>query len=150
MWPRGPVKWILRRFDHSAIFILIAATYTPFLARMPAGSLATTLFVGVWATAILGVLIKCALPGRLDRVAIMLYLGLGWSGALAYPSLREALGGATLPLILAGGIVYSAGVIFHVWDSLRFQNAIWHGFVVTGAALHYAAVYNCLVLVPGL
>ncbi len=94
--------------------------------------------------------LKCALPGRLDRVAILLYLGLGWSGILAYPSLSVALGGVTLPLIIAGGVVYSAGVVFHVWDSLRFQNAIWHGFVVAGAAIHYAAVYNCLVLMPGL
>lgn len=148
LWPRGPVKWILRRFDHSAIFLLIAGTYTPFLTRMPEGPLASALFAGVWGVAIVGVILKCTMPGRLDRVAIVLYLALGWSGIVAYPSLGEALGDMTLPLILAGGIVYSAGVVFHVWDSLRYQNAIWHGFVVTGAAIHYAAVFNCLVLSP--
>lgn len=148
MWPHGPMKWILRRFDHSAIFVLIAATYTPFLARLPESLLSTGLFVGIWGTAAAGVLMKCAWPGRFDRLAILVYLGLGWSGALAYPALQGALAGSTLGLVLAGGLVYSAGVVFHVWENLRFQNAIWHGFVVAGAGLHYAAVFSCLVLTP--
>lgn len=148
MWPVSPVKWILRRFDHSAIFVLIAATYTPFLIRGPGDVVTTALFIGVWATALAGVVLKCALPGRYDRLAILIYLGLGWSGAIAYPSLMTALSGTTLLLILLGGVVYSLGVVFHVWEKLRFQNAIWHGFVVTGAAIHYAAVFHCLVLTP--
>lgn len=149
MWPRGPVKWVLRRVDHSAIFVLIAATYTPFLARLPESPFAVGLFAGVWATAIAGVVLKCAFPGRFERLAILVYLALGWSGVAAWPELETALGAGTLPLVLAGGMVYSAGVIFHVWDRLRFQNAIWHGFVVAGAGLHYAAVFNCLVLTQG-
>jgi hemolysin III len=146
MWPVSPVKWILRRFDHSAIFVLIAATYTPFLVRGPDDLVTNALFVGVWATACAGVVLKCALPGRYDRLAILIYLGLGWSGVIAYPSLIDVLPGTTLALILAGGLVYSAGVVFHVWEKLRFQNAIWHGFVVAGAGIHYAAVFDCLVL----
>lgn len=150
LWPVTPVKWILRRLDHSAIFLLIAATYTPFLARLPPDTGTTALFVGIWGTAAAGVVLKCAFPGRHDRLAILVYLGLGWSGILVYPSLLPALPSTTLALILVGGIVYSAGVIFHVWEKLRFQNAIWHGFVVAGAVCHYAAVFHCLVIEPSI
>ena len=145
IWPVSPIKWILRRIDHSAIFVLIAATYTPFLAQMPAGPMTTVLFSGIWGTAATGILIKCFFPGRFDRLAVLLYLALGWSGILVYPTLVEVLGETTLWLILAGGIVYSAGVIFHLWERLRFQNAIWHGFVMAGAGIHYGAIFNCLV-----
>lgn len=146
VWPVSPLKWLLRRIDHSAIFVLIAATYTPFLAQMPAGPTATALFAGIWGTAAAGVLIKCFFPGRFDRLAVLLYLALGWSGVLVWPTLLSVLGETTLWLILAGGIVYSAGVIFHLWEKLRFQNAIWHGFVMAGAGIHYGAIFNCLVV----
>ncbi|MNV93095.1 hemolysin-III related [compost metagenome] len=89
-------------------------------------------------------MIKCLFPGRFDRLAILLYLAMGWSGVLAVGPLLSALSATTLVLILIGGIIYSAGVIFHVWEKLRFQNAIWHSFVVTGAAVHYSAVLNCM------
>ncbi len=145
-WPVSPLKWIFRRFDHSAIFLLIAATYTPFLAQLPYGPVSVSLAVGVWGAALAGIALKVGLPGRYDRLTILLYLATGWSGILALPSLAEALPELTLALIIAGGVVYSAGVIFHVWESLKFQNAIWHGFVVTGAGIHYWAVFHCLVV----
>ncbi|WP_181699948.1 PAQR family membrane homeostasis protein TrhA [Chthonobacter albigriseus] len=146
LWPVSPAKWFLRRFDHSAIFVLIAATYTPFLSQLPYGPLSVSLFVVIWGTALLGVLIKCALPGRFDRLTIGLYLALGWSGAVVFSDLALHLSSTTLGLIVVGGVIYSAGVIFHVWDSLKFQNAIWHGFVVAGAACHYFAVVDCLIV----
>ncbi len=148
IWPVSPVKWVLRRLDHSAIFLLIAATYTPFLVQLPSGPTTTALFVGIWGTALAGVALKCGLPGRYDRLAILLYLGLGWSGALVFPAISPSLTTSTVVLVVIGGVVYSVGVIFHIWERLRFQNAIWHGFVMSGAAIHYAAVYDCLVLTP--
>ncbi|MBD8553201.1 hemolysin III family protein [Rhizobium sp. CFBP 8762] len=143
-WPVSRAKWVLRRFDHSSIFVLIAATYTPFLQRGWDNPLLFWLLVGMWGIAALGVAIKCLLPGRFDRLAILLYLAMGWSGALAFGPLSDRLSTSTLMLIVAGGVIYSAGVIFHVWEKLRFQNAIWHGFVVTAAATHYMAVMSSL------
>ncbi len=81
------------------------------------------------------------MPGRFDRLSILLYLALGWSGVMVYDTMVQSLPPAVFWLIAAGGMVYSLGVIFHVWERLRFQNAIWHGFVVVGAALHYCAVF---------
>jgi hemolysin III len=87
-----------------------------------------------------GVAFKLFLPGRYDRVAIILYLLIGWSGAVYYQSVAEALPGSSLALLLAGGALYTIGVIFHAWQGLRFQNAIWHGFVLAAAMCHYAAI----------
>lgn len=139
-------KWILRRFDHSAIYILIAATYTPFIAQMPPSVTSVVLMTGVWGVALVGIVLKLFCPGRFDRLAIGLYLAMGWSGIMVYDAIAAALPPATLWLIAAGGLLYSAGVIFHVWERLRFQNAIWHGFVLLAASCHYAAVID-LVLV---
>lgn len=146
LWPVTPRKWLLRRFDHSAIYLLIAATYTPFLLQMKSGPAPAALLIAVWLTAAVGITLKLRWPGRLDRLSIVLYLILGWSGLLAYAPVAEALHPLTLWLIAIGGALYSIGVIFHVWRSLRFQNAIWHGFVLTAAGVHYVAVLTCVTL----
>ena len=144
LYPVSKTKWFLRRFDHSSIFVLIAATYTPFLQRGWDDPFLFGMLIGIWAIALVGILIKCVFPGRFDRVAILLYLARGWSGVFAAGPLLSQLTETTLILILIGGIIYSCGVIFHVWEKLRFQNAIWHGFVVAAAAVHYSAVLTCL------
>ena len=144
MWPVSPAKWVLRRFDHSAIYLLIAGTYTPFLVQMKNVLASVGLGVGVWLSAVIGIALKLALPGRFDRLAVVLFLLLGWSGVIAYDSLASALPSASLWLLAIGGILYSVGALFHVWRGLRFQNAIWHGFVLLAASCHYAAVLACL------
>ncbi|MBO3759355.1 hemolysin III family protein [Ciceribacter sp. L1K22] len=146
MWPHSRTKWILRRLDHSAIFVLIAATYTPFLQRGAENPFILTLLIGIWVFAALGIAVKCIFPGRYDRLAILLYLGMGWSGLMAVGPISEYLPMVSLVLIVVGGVIYSAGVIFHVWEKLRFQNAIWHGFVVSAAAVHYTAVFTTFSL----
>lgn len=146
LWPLTPAKWILRRFDHAAIYLLIAATYTPFLAQLGDTTIARRMILLVWCAAIAGMAIKLFLPGRLDRLAIVFYLAIGWSGVAVARPLLDTLSPITMGLILAGGIVYSAGVVFFVWHQLRFQNALWHGFVITGAGLHCAAIINSLVV----
>ena len=143
LWPVSRIKWLLRRFDHSAIYLLIAATYTPFIVQMKNGLLATTLLAGVWTVAAVGIVLKLALPGRFDRFSIVLYLALSWSGVAMYEVIA-ALPASTLWLLGAGGLLYSFGVVFHLWESLRFQNAIWHAFVVLAAACHYTAVIDYL------
>src|SRR6516165_2886713 len=82
MWPVSPTKWLLRRFDHSAIYLLIAGTYTPFLSLMKSGLASAGLTIGIWSSALVGVLLKLALPGRFDRLSIALYLMLGWIGVI--------------------------------------------------------------------
>ena len=144
LWPVSRIKWVLRRFDHSAIYLLIAATYTPFIAMMKAGPLAYGLLAVIWTVAVAGIALKLALPGRFDRLSILLYLLLGWSGVMLYQPVIAALPASTLWLLAAGGALYTCGVIFHVWESLRFQNAIWHAFVVLAAACHYTAVLDYL------
>jgi hemolysin III len=146
LWPVSPVKWMLRRFDHSAIYLLIAGTYTPFITQMKASAEAMVLLVGVWLTSAIGIALKLRFPGRFDRLSILLYLFLSWSGVMAYESVFGALPASTLWLLVLGGILYTAGVAFHLWESLRFQNAIWHTFVLVAAACHYGAVLDCLVL----
>jgi hemolysin III len=142
LWPVSRIKWVLRRFDHSGIYLLIAATYTPFTAQMKNG-LASGLLVAVWAVAAVGIVLKLLLPGRFDRLSLVLYVLLGWSGVMMYDVIA-ALPASTVWLLAAGGVLYMLGVVFHLWESLRFQNAIWHAFVVLAAACHYTAVIDYL------
>ncbi|ESY74018.1 MULTISPECIES: hemolysin III family protein [unclassified Mesorhizobium] len=147
LWPvSSPAKWVLRRFDHAAIYLLIAATYTPFLAQLEGSPLASWMIVLVWTAAVLGIAIKVFFPGRFDRLAIGFYLAIGWSGIILVKPLVQTLPTMSIALIVAGGIVYSCGVVFFAWKGLRFHNALWHGFVVTGAGLHLAAMVDCLVI----
>ena len=138
-------KWVLRRFDHSAIYILIAATYTPFIMELKDSYFAIALLIGVWCVAIVGVVLKLTLPGRFDRLSVGLYLAMGWSGMMLYDAVVKALPAMAIGFVVAGGVLYSLGVIFHAWRRLRFQNAIWHGFVLLGAACHYTAVLDLVL-----
>ncbi|TCV71418.1 hemolysin III [Neorhizobium sp. R1-B] len=149
IWPHSRTKWFLRRFDHSAIFILIAATYTPFLQRGSGDAWIFAMLLAIWVTAVVGIMLKCLFPGRYDKLTILLYLGMGWSGVMVMGPVSTYLPAVTVWLIVIGGLIYSLGVIFHVWERLRFQNAIWHGFVVAAAAVHYGAVMTCFSLSGG-
>lgn len=147
MLPVSPVKWLMRRFDHSAIYVLIAGTYTPFLARMGESVVAHVLLAVVWIASAVGVLLKIALPGRYDRVSIALYLLIGWSGVFAWESIAQ-LPSIALWLIVTGGLLYTLGVVFHVWQTLPFQNAIWHAFVLVASGCFYGAVFQAYAITP--
>jgi hemolysin III len=145
LWPVSRAKWILRRFDHSAIYVLIGATYTPVIMQVKDSIFAIAILIGVWCVAIFGVVLKLALPGRYDRVAVGLFLAMGWSGVMLYDSVAPALPSMAVWFVVAGGALYSLGIIFHAWHRLRFQNAIWHSFVLLGAACHYTAVLDLVL-----
>jgi hemolysin III len=145
LWPVSRRKWLLRRFDHSAIYILIAATYTPVFAQLQNRVFAMSLLAGVWSVAVVGIVLKLFCPGRFDRVSVGLYLAMGWSGLIAYDAGLSSLPQLAVWFIVAGGLLYSFGVIFHAWQRLRFQNAIWHSFVLMGAACHYTAVLDLVL-----
>jgi hemolysin III len=145
LWPVSRSKWLLRRFDHSAIYVLIAATYTPIFAELDDRVFAISLLAGVWGVALAGVVLKLFFPGRFDRVSVGIYLALGWSGVIAYDAGLSSLPRLAIWFILAGGLLYSFGIIFHAWQRLRFQNVIWHCFVLLGAACHYTAVLDLVL-----
>src|ERR1700744_2224710 len=102
LWPVSRTKWILRRFDHSAIYVLIAATYTPFILELKTSVFALALLTGVWCVAAVGIVLKLGGPGRFDRLATGLYLALGWSGLMLYDSVVAALPTMALWFVLAG------------------------------------------------
>jgi hemolysin III len=145
LWPVSRAKWVLRRFDHAAIYLLIAATYTPIIMQVKDSIFAMVLLAGVWCVAIAGVVLKLVLPGRYDRLAVGIYLAMGWSGIMLYHAVVAALPALALWFVIAGGALYTLGVIFHAWRRLRFQNAIWHCFVLLGAACHYTAVLDLVL-----
>lgn len=130
----------LQRFDHAAIFAMIGGTYTPFTVLRLENVWSAALTSAVWAIAAFGIAVKLLQPRWIERVSIGLYLALGWIGLVAIGPFAQSMDVTTLALLGAGGAIYTIGVIFHVWRALPFQNAIWHGFVLVGAGLHYGAV----------
>jgi hemolysin III len=133
-------KDLLRRIDHAAIFVMIAGTYTPFLLVALGGAWGHALLAFVWTVALGGVVMKLAWPHRFDRLSVAAYLLLGWSIVVALDPLTGALSAAGLVLLAVGGLLYSLGVVFHLWTRLPYQNAIWHAFVLAAAACHFSAV----------
>lgn len=134
-----------RRLDHSGIFLMIAGTYTPFTMLMLKSDWAMILLALVWSVALVGIAIKLLWPKRLEGVTTGLYIALGWVGIVALEPLFMSLGVAALVLLGVGGALYTIGVIFHLWERLPYQNAIWHGFVVAAAGSHYGAVLSALI-----
>lgn len=144
--PLSAFRRVMARLDQAAIFLLIAGTYTPFLALIGGTPMGQTMMIVVWGAALIGVALKLIVPERFGRLAIVLYLAIGWSGILVFQTMVATLPAVTLWLILAGGLTYSAGIVFHLWDRLKFHNVLWHVFVVAGASLHLWAIFDCMVL----
>lgn len=142
-WPEH--RDFLRRLDQAAIFILIAGTYTPFGVVALGGELGLGLLALVWTAALVGGGLKLLRPGWLNtRRSVAFYLLLGWCALPAIGPLTAAVAPSALALMGLGGVLYSVGVIFHLWTTLPFHNAIWHGFVVIAAACHVFAVFHVL------
>ena len=137
---------LLRCFDHTAIFLMIAGTYTPFTLLRIRPFWDVVLTATVWSIAGAGIALRLLRPHAFDRVSLGFYLALGWAGLAAIAPLVPMVHVSTLILLGAGGLLYSAGVVFHVWERLPFQNAIWHAFVLAAAGAHYAAVLEEIVV----
>lgn len=138
--PLGRLKAQLRRFDHAAIFLAIAATYTPFAALRLSDPTGALLCGWIWLGALLGMSLKLVAYRRMERIGMALYLALGWSLVLALPQWIAELRPETLWLLLIGGLFYTGGVAVHLRERLANHNAIWHAMVLAGAACHFAAV----------
>lgn len=139
-------KAVFRRLDHAAIFVMIAGTYTPFTLIAMGGAWGLGLLAFVWTVALGGVALKLFWPQRLERLSVIAYLLLGWSIVVALDPLLGSVSTAGLSLLLAGGLLYSLGVIFHLWTALPYQNAIWHLFVLAAAVCHFSAVFSEVAL----
>lgn len=137
------LRRIFRSLDHTAILCLIAATYTPFV--LLSGAEATGLLVTLWAAALLGAALRAFAPDRLKLAAIALALGMGWAGLIGGGALFALLSTPVMVLITIGGVLYTVGVVFCVWERLPFHYTIWHLCVLAASATFYAAVTVQLV-----
>ena len=135
-----PPKMVLRRLDHAAIFIMIAATYTPFAANRLGFPMGDTILAAIWLCATFGVVMKLCFPTRFERASIALYIGMGWMIVTVMKPLSASLAAVDFWLLVAGGLIYSAGVAFYVIERIPFHKAIWHGFVLAAAIVHFSAI----------
>ncbi len=139
------LKQILQKLDHAAIFLLIAGTYTPFLLVNLRGGWGWTLLGMVWSIAIAGMLMELFVKQRYHRLSLTLYLGLGWLIMIAIGPMLENVAPGGMLLLLAGGLFYSLGVIFYVWETLAYNHAIWHVFVLAGSLAHFLAIFMYVI-----
>lgn len=137
-----------RSADHCAIFVMIAGTYTPFTTQVLGSATGFALTWGIWAAALSGVALRLSGPDLFERLAVPVYLVLGWLSVVALWPLASGLTTFAVATLVAGGVLYTLGVVFHVWERLPFQNAIWHVFVLGAASCHYAAILDGVVLAP--
>lgn len=145
VWP-APKK-ILRRLDHSAIFIMIAGTYTPFALALIGGEAGFALCAAVWAIAVLGIVHRMFFDGYWERLVVPLYLAQSWIVLVALDTFVLSVPPQSVTLLLIGGVIYTSGVLFHLWERLPFNRAIWHGFVLVAAVCHFAAVTGAMATV---
>lgn len=139
--PHQKAKPWLKKFDHCAIYLLIAGTYTPFLMVGLKSPLAQGLMAVIWSLALLGIIFKLTIAHRFKVLSLVTYLSMGWLSLVVIYQLATKLSAGGVWLLAAGGIVYSLGVIFYVSRRIPYNHAIWHGFVLGGSVLHFCAIY---------
>jgi hemolysin III len=138
---RGRAKRVFRKLDHVSIYLLIAGTYTPFaLVKLP-GAWGWSIFGAVWGLAALGIAQELWIARGARATSLAIYLLMGWLALAALGPLRAALGESGLAWVAAGGIIYTAGIVFYLFDErFRHWHGIWHLFVIAGSGTHYAAI----------
>ncbi len=140
-----PVKRVLQRLDHAAIFLLIAGTYTPFTLVSLRGDWGWALLALVWGLALLGIILE-AVPSRPVRgLSLTLYLGMGWLAVIAVGPLLRSLDWDGVVLLIVGGLIYTLGVLFYAWSRLPYNHAVWHLFVLAGSACHFSCVFGYVI-----
>lgn len=139
--PAGKWKDLFEIFDHAAIYLFIAGTYTPLLLVVLRGTLGWTLFGIVWGIAIFGVVFKVFFVKKFVVLSTVFYVLMGWIIVLAWNPLVTKLAFGGLVLLVVGGVLYSVGTIFYVWRSFTFHHAVWHLFVLAGSAMHFFTIF---------
>jgi hemolysin III len=138
---------VLQKFDHAAIFLLIAGTYTPFVLVTLRGPWGWSLFGVIWGMAAIGVVLKFWHAGRFTVLSTLIYIIMGWLVLIALKPLSAALPAGGMRLLVAGGLCYTGGAVFYLWRRLPYHHAIWHLFVLGGSVCHWASVF--WYVVPG-
>ena len=139
------LKRALKIFDHSAIYLLIAGTYTPFLLLNLRGPWGWSLFGVIWGLAFAGILFKLWFVDHFARVSTGLYMAMGWLVVVAAKPILVHINSATLMWLVGGGVLYSTGVVFYGWKRLPYSHAVWHVFVLGGSVCHYFAVLHSVL-----
>jgi hemolysin III len=141
-WPQTRLKCVLQVVDHSAIFLLIAGTYSPFTLGPLRGLWGWTIFGLIWSLAIFGVILKLKGGVRRPKLSLSLYLGMGWLILVVVRPLASAVPLETLIWLFGGGVAYTGGVIFFVNERVRYNHFVWHLFVLAGTICHYCAIFT--------
>lgn len=139
------LKTLFKLFDHSAIYLLIAGTYTPFLLVGLGGWIGWTSIVVIWLIAVFGVTFKCFVRHRFPKLSVITYLTMGWLAVVLIYPLYQNIPGAGMWLLFAGGLCFSIGVMFYVAKNVKFTHAVWHLFVIAGCACHYFSIYHYVI-----
>lgn len=147
--PLPRVKTVLRTLDHSAIFILIAGTYTPFLLVNLRGPWGWSLFGVIWGLALVGIVFRIVRGRRSTLLSVGLYVGMGWAVVAAIQPMLNNVAPGGLLLLLVGGLAYTLGVVFYVWKRLPYHHAVWHGFVLAGSIFHFFAILFYVIPLAG-
>ena len=144
---RNPkIRRIMKIIDHSAIYLLIAGTYTPYALVPLQGVLGWSIFGAIWAAALVGIFFKAFFTGRFAWVSLSSYLFMGWFCVIAVKPLYRELTAAGFAFLVAGGLCYSVGAIFYAWKSLKWSHAVWHLFVLAGSLCHFFSILLGIVL----
>ena len=138
-------RYWYKKLDHTAIYYLIAGTYTPFLSIAIPTAKAHYLLIGLWIIALIGTLFKLVFIHRFQKVSLAAYLVMGWLAVLVMDDMQRYLSRDAIQLLIAGGLAYTVGTLFYALKKVRYSHAIWHVFVLLGAGLHFLAIY-CYVL----
>jgi hemolysin III len=144
--PMARAKAVLQVLDHSAIYLLIAGTYTPFALVSLRGPWGWSLLGVIWGCAVVGILLRTTFGARWRVARVILYVVMGWAGVVAFRPMSAAVPAGGLALIVLGGLAYTVGIAFYGWRRLPYHHAVWHLFVLAGSALHYFAIL--LYVVP--
>jgi hemolysin III len=134
------VKSVLHVFDHISIYFLIAGTYTPFLLNYMMNTTGIVMLSVLWGLTFIGIFFKLFFTGRFNYVSTVIYLGMGWILLFSGKEFFAAIPGNVMIMIITGGVLYSIGVIFYLWEKLLYHHVIWHLFVLAAAICHYVAV----------
>ncbi|MCU4394051.1 PAQR family membrane homeostasis protein TrhA [Acinetobacter parvus] len=138
-------RYWYKKLDHTAIYYLIAGTYTPFLSIAIPTAKAHHLLIALWVIALIGTLFKLVFIHRFQKVSLAAYLVMGWLAVLVMDDMQRYLSKDAIQLLIAGGLAYTVGTLFYALKKVRYTHAIWHVFVLLGAGLHFLAIY-CYVL----
>nr|WP_157130815.1 hemolysin III family protein [Halobacillus mangrovi] len=144
-FPPGKAKDLFEIFDHSAIYLFIAGTYTPILLVPLRSTLGWTLFGIVWGMAILGIIFKVFFVKKFVILSTVFYVLMGWQIILAWGPLTAEVPAAGITYLVVGGVMYSIGAIFYVWRSFTYHHMVWHLFVLGGSILHFFSIFFYII-----